>query len=487
MNWVLIAVVLYEILCIGSIGLYLSRAEKKGKDSFLLSNRDLPIPIVGVTLALTVLGSAHVFGLMELAWDIGAVSIFFSIAHVVLICVICLTTGRWVRRLNVATVPELIEKLYGSKIRIAVACVMAGSIFGLLTMEAQTIGIAFSALTGWTIQKGVIVGSILGILYVVLAGMKEIGWVNLVNTIVMYIGLILAAIFLTKGLIGGWEAVETYYTSQDQGWMLNIFGTPDLLFTFGLSTILTVVFAQGISQMALQTAMSAKNENTVRKALLIAAPVNGLFGIFTVLVGLAAKSIPKFNALGPKMAGPTMLVKLLPPWLVAILLASFLGALLSTFAMNAMTPSTLFVKDIFVKLKNPNSSEKQQTNLARAIIILLGLIAMAAANALPPIVNGVNWLFAWLVPVFWIVIYGLFWKRSATVAGITLVVSWIVNLLWSFTSLPQILNMANIQNGYVTFFIAIVLGGGLNLFVRGEDAFFKSTRKSVKNVNVKLD
>lgn len=475
---VLFLVVFYEVLVIGGIGLYLARKSKEGEDEFLLSGRQLPASIVGVTLALTVLGSAHVFGLMELAWNIGAVSLWFSFAHVILLCVVCLGTGRWVRRLNVSTVPELIENLYGIKVRTIVACVMGPIIFGLLTMETQTIGIAFSAMTGWSIQKGALVGGIIGIFYVILAGMKEIGWVNIINTIVMYLGMVVACIYLAFSLPGqGWDSVSNFYINEGQAWMIKIMGTPDLLFNFAFGTILAVVFAQGISQMALQTAMSAKDENTVKKALWIAAPINGAFGIFSVSIGLAAKTIPQFHKLGPKMAGPTLLVKLLPEWLVAWLLASFLGALLSTFAMTCMTPSTLFVKDIFVNLYKKDASEAEETKMARLSIIVLAVIAIAVASALPPIVEGINWLFAWLVPVFWVVIYGLFWKRSTTATVSILSVCWIVNLLWSFTSLPEAINLAQIQNAHVTFAISIVLGIILNSVLKGKPAYFKAIKQ----------
>ena len=64
-------------------------------------------------------------------------------------------------------------------------------------------GIIISAMTGWSIANGAIVGGIFGIFYVILAGMKEIGWVNLVNAVVIYIGLILSTIFIALKLPGG--------------------------------------------------------------------------------------------------------------------------------------------------------------------------------------------------------------------------------------------------------------------------------------------
>ncbi|MFD2216855.1 sodium:solute symporter family protein [Metabacillus endolithicus] len=490
MNYTVLAVVLlYEIISVVGIGIYLARVSKKGQDSFLLSNRDLPTAIVGVTLALTVLGSAHVFGLMEMAWNIGMASMWFSFAHVALICVICLGTGRWVRRLHISTVPELIELLLGKRLRIAVACVMAGSIFGLLSMETQTIGIAFSAMTGWSIHQGMVLGAVLGILYVIIAGMKEIGWVNLVNTIVMYLGVIVAAIYLTFALPGeGWKEVSDFHTlSQGQEFMVNIMGNPSIWLTFALANMIAVPFAQGISQMALQTAMSAKSEKVVKKTLWIAAPINGMFGVFAVLVGLAAKSIPEFAAYGPKMGGPMLLVTLLPDWLVAWLLASFLGALLSTFAMNAMAPATIFVKDIYERLYEPHLSEERTTKFARIMIVILGIVSVAVAFTLPQIINGVTWLFGWLVPVFWVVIYALFWKRSTKAAGITLAITWVINLLWSFSPLPTILHLQFLQNAVVTFILAIVLGAALHYFMEGKPGFFRMEKEKQEHERQKLN
>jgi len=69
-------------------------------------------------------------------------------------------------------------------------------------MASVIFGIIISSMIGWEIKNGAIVGGIVGVFYVVLAGIKEVGWANLVNAVVMYIGLILATIFLAFRLSG---------------------------------------------------------------------------------------------------------------------------------------------------------------------------------------------------------------------------------------------------------------------------------------------
>lgn len=477
----LIGVLAYELIVIVGLGVWLQRSHKPGaaEDEFALAGRDLPVPVVAVTLALTVLGTAHILGVFEMTWMMGAVAVWFSIAHVILLTFVCLGTGLWVRRLGVSTVPQLLSRAYGLEVRLLVSCVMAGVLFGILTVEAQGIGIIFATLTDWDIQTGAIVGGVLGIMYVIFAGMREIGWVNLVNAIVMYIGLIVATIFIAFALPeGGFDTVATFYKESDQASAISIWGTPGLLVNFALVNVVAVVFSQSVNQMLLQPAMSAKSESTIKKALWIAAPVNGLFGVFAVVLALAARAQPEFAGLpnAPKIGVTTMLIEYLPPWLGALLLASFLAAILSTFAIIALSIATIFTKDIYQSLYAPKATPKQLTFMIRAVILVVASIAIAVASLLPPILAAMIWLFAWLVPVFWLVVSGIWWKRHSGVAVSTLLIAWAANAAWSFTSLPALLGFGTgaSLNAYVTALVSVVVMLIGNMMVQGRPGIFRS-------------
>ncbi len=483
---ILVAVLAYLVILVVGVGAWLAKREKNHQaveGDFALGGRNLSTPVVAVTLAFSVLGTAHILGVFELSWTLGAAAVWFSLAHVIMLVVVCLSTGLWVRRLGVSTVPEILELLFGEKTRLLVSCVMAGVLAGLLTVETQGLGILMSTMTGWPLQEGAIAGGIIGIFYVIMAGMKEVGYLNVINATVKYGGLILATIFLAAKLPGGnFKSVSDFYVAGGHPEMLSIYGTPTILMTFALGTVVAVLFSQGISQMLLQPAMGARDEATIRKALWIAAPVNGMFGVFAVVIGLTAKSLPQFQALGPKVAATTMLVTLLPPWLAAVLLASFLTAVLSTFAMACLAPATLFSVDIYKRLYRPDADELRLKRVTRMAIVVLGTVAIAVASALPPILASVNWLFSWLVPVFWVVVFGLFWKRNATVAATTLIVAWVVNCAWSFTPLPAALGMGAVPNAYVTLAVTLAIGVVGNLLMSGKQSYFKSgeylTRKA---------
>lgn len=475
---VLVVVLIYEIIVIFGVGALISKKRNKDEEGgFALGGRSLGGIVLASTIALTVLGTAHILGVFEMTYGMGAIAYWFSLAHVVLIIVACFGTGIWVRRMGVTTVPEALKGMYGTKNALAISCVMAGVIWGILTLETQGVGIVIATMTGWGIVQGAIVGGILGIFYVVLAGMEEVGVVNVINATVMYIGLVVATAFVAMGLPGGnFDTVQTFFNSdQTTQFMTSIFGTPDLFITFAIAQVIAVVFCQGISQMLLQTFMSAKNEKTIRRSVWIAAPLNGLFGVFAVTLGLTARSIPQYADLGPKMAATTMIVDMLPGWVAALLLASLLAAILSTFAMTSLTPATIFAMDIYKGLFKKDASEKDVTRMIRIMVVFLGAIAIAVSSALPPILGAINWLFAWMVPVFWLFVAGLFWKRSYGVATATLAITWIVNMIWTFTSLPDSIGglFGSLPNGYITLItslIVIIIG---NLATKGEPGYFK--------------
>ncbi|MDR1744463.1 MAG: sodium:solute symporter family protein, partial [Planctomycetota bacterium] len=174
----------------------------------------------------------------------------------------------------------------------------------------------------------------------------------------------------------------------------------------------------------------------------------------------------------PKVAGATMLLNYLPWWLVAWLLAAFLGAVLSTFAITTLGMGALFAKNIYI-LKYPNATEEKLTSVTRLFIVLSGVVAVGCSGFLPEIISGAIWAFAWLCPIFWNVIYGLFWKRSRAAASIVFAVSWILVLLWTYTTFPQTIGLAGVPVPFVTLAVSIVGGVILNLILPGKISYFK--------------
>ena len=61
----------------------------------------------------------------------------------------------------------------------------------------------------------------------------------------------------------------------------------------------------------------------------------------------------------------------------------------------------------------PNASEKLMTLVIRLVIVGVASIAIFLASYLPPILAAMIWLFAWLVPVFFVLSVGVLWRPKS--------------------------------------------------------------------------
>ena len=487
---ILLFVIIYEIITVVGVGVIIARKNKNAnkEGNFAFAGKGLSTAHVGVTLALTMLGSAHIWGTCENAAGMGSIAVWFGIGCTVMMIVITQVTGPWVRKIGTSTVPDLFGKLFGRKTKFITACVMGPLVFGCLCLETQCIAVTFVACTGWSYTVGAIVGGAFGILYVLIAGMKEVSWLNMINAVFMYGALIIALIAMFVYLPGnGWADVATTLEDMGNGWMIDIFGNKDLIINFAIPTIFTTSIFQGVSQMGLQTCISADGVKSVKKSIWLAGPVNGLFCIIPALLGMAALALGYLTTSGSAMfMTPAMLLDVLPHWVVALICASFLGALLSTFAMTSLCPATIFAYDLYGGLYKKNASEKEKTKVMRIMIVVVGILAIILSNFQPTVVTTINWIFTWGTPLFVMLVLGITWKRNTKAAIITFFVSWIVNIVWITCGLQDMLAastpwVANFHQIYLCLIVSVVLGVVLTLVLPGtKPGYFKLSKEEQK-------
>ena len=174
--FVLLAVIIYEVVSIAIVSIVLARQSRKKavEGDFVTAGNSLGPALSGITMALMFLGGAHIWGMTENTWALGANAMWFGVGCIAVIVVVCLVTGPWFRKLGVSTTTELFEKLFGEKAKIVIAAVTAILQIGILSLETQGVATTINMLTGWPYFVGAVIAGIVGICYVILAGMKEI-------------------------------------------------------------------------------------------------------------------------------------------------------------------------------------------------------------------------------------------------------------------------------------------------------------------------
>lgn len=457
---VVIAVIIYEVAVIIGVSFFLTARQKHKLSSadMVSSGGNMNLLAYSATIALTSLGGGHILGLPGQSTFTGVGTFWFIIGSGFSVVIICCFVGPWYRRLKITTVAGLFEKLFDKKVAILLAGMTADCTWGVITLEMQGVGTVLWAMTGWPIMLCCVVGGIISILYVIFAGMKEVAWVNVINAIFMYVGVIIATIYLGQILDGGWGAVNEYYTSSGNSWMLSLWANGDTWRTYIIGTVLGQLFFMPMNQAGCQCAISAKNVRTLKRSIFLSVPLNCIFGIFMIAFGMAAATMPQYaDYYGTPLATFSMLVDLLPTWVVIWLLAGFAAAILSTVAVCVLGLSTVFTDAIVKTYYKPNMTDRQYMRYLRVAIVVFAGIACALSTLMPSVNTSMIWLNAWLLPAFWLFVFGMYWKRSSKAAFITIVISAIANCIWTFGDFGAKLHLDN-NNSLVMLFFTLVVG-----------------------------
>lgn len=472
---VLILTVIFEILIIGGTTLVLNKRSQLKGDDFATASRSLPAIAIAATQALTCLGGGHIMGMPGAASGFGVAALWYQIASGIMIVLMMCVSGPWIRRLGFSNIPDMFTKMFDKRTGILVSAFCVGSCFGVLTCELQGVGTVVSTITGSSIALGCVIGGIIGLLYVIFGGMEQVGWVNVVNAIFMYIGVLLAVFYLNGVIEGGWQTVNELYISRGEEWKLELFSNGETWRVYIVGTLVAGMFNQMVAGQSGQISASAKNVKTLRRAAIYAVPMNTIFGALMIALYMGASAIPGITELAgsPGYQTMSMIVGNLPVWLAAWVMAAFAAAMLSTVAVQLLTLATIFVQTIYCQYWKKNATPKQQTKYIRVVIFIVFIIGTCMGAILPEVSAAMTWLFAWLLPGCWMFIFGIWWKRSKTASFWSLLICGVFNCFWSFTSLPAVFHLEGNNNSIGMLVVSLAVYVIIAAFDKNAEGPFK--------------
>ncbi|MDH7513909.1 MAG: sodium:solute symporter family protein, partial [Clostridiales bacterium] len=220
--------------------------------------------------------------------------------------------------------------------------------------------------------------------------------------------------------IGGFAGLH----AQVPDYMFKLFGSVSTS-EYAWYTILAMVLANLVSIIAsapmMQTAGSARDENTARFGMIGGMFFKRILMIFWALTGLLAVGLFRGQLHDPDLIWGYMTLNLLFPGAVGLMLAGILAANMSTLSATSVTYSALFIRNLYQPFVRPKS-ERHLINVGRAVIgvTIVGGIGAAVfiGNlldlfkyfiSLPAVFGAAIWLgFIWRRLTKWAVIIQVF-------------------------------------------------------------------------------
>jgi SSS family solute:Na+ symporter/sodium/proline symporter len=344
----------------------------------MVAGRSLPAWVLVGTLVCTWVGSGTLFGGAGLAYRSGLSALWFSIGAWGGLIGVYFIAPR-VRRLSSYTVPDILEARYGPAARVLGTAAIILAYVTIAAYQFRGGGWILSIVSDGSISAtaGMYITAATIITFTAVAGMVSIVSVDVVNGVVIALGVLLALPYIV--INGGGPAAVYGSLPAD---MLTLSGGHNILWVLGVA-LPTFLLLFGESGMY-QKFSSAKSERAARRAV-----VGMLGGIMIIETSIALLAIAG-RSLYPELAAQTSLVGTadsetiilyiarhgLPLALGVALLAAAIAIVVSSGSTMLLVSSTNISRDLYERFVNPRATESSKVRLQRLSIIGLGGLGM---------------------------------------------------------------------------------------------------------------
>ena len=354
------------MLIVFGIGVYAGSKVKTALDFSVSGRKAGPFLVMGTILG-TLVGGASTIGTAQLAYLYGFSAWWFTLGGGIGCLIIAVFLVRPMRETRFETIPRFISSSYGTTAGVMAALFVSLGMFINIMPQVFSSMALLSAMFPLPLRLAALIAVALAVLYVVFGGAWGTGLMGLTKIILTML------VMLTAGLValilsGGPAAIGEHYPSYP--WF-SLFGR-------GVNTDLASGFALMVgvlsSQIYFQGVFCSRDVKAARGGMLLSAIMAPAIGLGGILVGLYMRMY--YPGIDPAQALPLFIINHLAPWFAGIVLVTLLLASVGTAAGLTLGVSTMFNRDIYLRLR-PHADDRRVLLVFRLAIVIIMSLALA--------------------------------------------------------------------------------------------------------------
>ena len=422
-------VVLYVILLFG-ISFYVSNKQKRDGDSFLLYKGKNGIFVVASSIAGLAIGGASTIGIAENAFTVGLSAGWYDTAWAIGAVITAFLAVKYLRKSGYSTISALVNEMYGKKTSFIMVISMCIIQSGIIALQYKAGGSILAALLPeiFTTESGTFFSFIIFMLVAMIGGMGSVSLTNVLNLILIYVGVIVATIIVLSGH-GGWSAIQTLVAAEPEVPYMSL--TEGMGWIGIISWIIVMIGNTNSVQGVVQIGLTGKDDRSAKWGYIIGAVLMVPVGFICALLGVASK------ALLPEAAAAEALPKILmsiPPVLGGITLSGLWAADMGTGCSMIVGLSTTVSSDIVYRLPVGQKLQNRKAVVNKIIVVLSSIVTYLIATQMGAILGAMQKALSLAIGTSFIVIGALLApKFSSKKAGFwTILASIIAIILWNF-------------------------------------------------------
>ncbi len=404
------AVCIGYLLCITALGAYFYRGQKSTKDYFLAGRSMGWIP-VGLSLMATLTSAIGFIGAPAGSVKYGLITIWGLMAIPLSFPIVVWVFMPFYHRLNVYTAYEYLERRFDVRVR-----TLTSGIFILwrITWMATAVYVPSLVLNIVTGGKLPLIPSVIGLgilatAYTTMGGIKAVIWTDVAQFVIMFGGMITAAIIILVGVPGGfgeiWETLtaagKTDMTATMDGWTEGGLLTKIRLYVYTDVTVLGIIttYTLGklgnycVDQVMVQRYLTARSLRTSQGAFLCNCFAYTFYIVSMTLVGVGLFAFSAHHAFPNELQNdqvfPYFIANNMPVGIAGLMIAAIYAASMSSLDSGVNSCITAISNDFYARLWKKRrgledaSSEAgaptRQLRVAQVSSLVLGLLVTGLA------------------------------------------------------------------------------------------------------------
>lgn len=372
------------------LGAFVAARRGGGLANTMVAGRNMPLWIGVFTMTATWVGGGYVNGTAESTFSDGMAWAQAPWGYAASLLLGGLFFAKKMRRGRFTTMLDPIDIRFGKQVAgLGSIPAVLGEIFwtgAILT----ALGTTFGTIIGLDFTISIILSAVIAIAYTVVGGMWSVAITDVVQVIVIMVGLVVA-VPLAASAVGGLEPAWANYTANFGSYStlfppLDGWNHPDWghsywqWWDYGL----LLVFGGIPWQVYFQRVLSASSPANARRLSLGASAMCVLAAIPPVLIGIIATSAD-FQAHGappldnPALVMPYVLRYLLPTGAAALALGALAAAVMSSVDSSVLSASSVTGWNVYRRLVRPQATADQVQKVIRRLIVVIGAAALLLA------------------------------------------------------------------------------------------------------------
>ncbi len=375
--------VIYALILVG-MGTYFLR-KNKTSEQFMVAGRGIPAWAAGIAVMSAYTSSISYIAVPGKAFDTNWHPILFAVCAIPVAWFVTKYVVPFYRKKKIISVYGYLEEKMGAWARIYASFSFVLFMIGRTAVILYLSSLLLSQFVTVDIRILILIIGLVTILYTLMGGMEAVIWTDVMQSIIMIGGMLIASYILTKDVFSKPDyLIQNALNAHKFSWGSTAFSlngrTILVMIIYGITENLRNLMAdQNYTQKYSSVPTLKKARKSIWIAVLIYLPLTAIFlYIGTTLFAFYSGTTHVLGSAVTKgdQVFPYFIAHEIPVGVKGLIIAAILAASMSTIDSALNCSATVLFVDYYKKYFKPDSTEKRSVAFLRISTVVWGLLGI---------------------------------------------------------------------------------------------------------------